>query len=117
MFQTVRSSMTGTALIACFFLGACVQVQEATDKAGRDTAKTVLPEALALYFPQVPKQLFSPFTTCVVDNADASEVQSLAADAITGVDENTAATIKTVLTRPETQNCLRAAAPAALATL
>ncbi|MGZ2258963.1 hypothetical protein [Roseobacter sp. A03A-229] len=98
-------------------LSACVEVQQATDRAGRDTAKTVLPEALAIYFPQVPKQLFTPFTNCVVDNADASEVQSLAADALTGVDENTAGTIRTVLSRPETQQCLRAAAPTALGTL
>lgn len=98
-------------------LGACVEVQQATDTAGRNAAKTILPEALAIHFPQVPKQLFTPFTNCVVDNADASEVQSLAADAITGVDESTAAIIRTVLTRPETQQCLTAAAPAALGSL
>ncbi|MCV3272208.1 hypothetical protein [Roseobacter sinensis] len=97
-------------------LTACVEVQQATDRAGRDTAKTILPEALALYFPQVPKALFTPFTNCVVDNADAAEVQALAADAITGVDQGTADTVRAVIARPETQNCLRAAAPAALGT-
>ncbi|MEP2641876.1 hypothetical protein [Roseobacter sp.] len=104
-------------VVALVTLAACAEVQQATDRAGRDTAKTILPEALAVYFPQVPKALFTPFTNCVVDNADASEVQSLAADAITGVDQNTADTIRAVLTRPETQNCLRAAGPAALASL
>ncbi|MDW3183006.1 hypothetical protein [Roseobacter sp.] len=104
-------------LCAAFALSACVEIQQATDRAGRDTAKTILPEALAIYFPQVPKALFTPFTNCVVDNADASEVQSLAADAITGVDQGTADTIRTVLARPDTQNCLRAAAPTALGTL
>ncbi|WP_187430494.1 hypothetical protein ROLI_006640 [Roseobacter fucihabitans] len=96
-------------------ISGCAAIQQTTDQVGRDAAKTVMPEALAIYFPQVPKQLFQPFTNCVIDNADASEVQSLAADAVTGADENTAATIKSVLTRPQTQNCLRAAAPAALA--
>ncbi|MDW3225130.1 MAG: hypothetical protein R8G34_19950 [Paracoccaceae bacterium] len=95
-------------------VSGCAAIQQTTDQAGRDAAKTVLPEALAVYFPQVPKQLFQPFTNCVVDNAQASEVQSLAADAVTGADENTADTIRSVLTRPETQNCLRAAAPDAL---
>ncbi|WP_298970341.1 hypothetical protein [uncultured Roseobacter sp.] len=104
-------------LPAALLLSACADVQQATDTAGRNAAKTALPEALAIYFPQVPKQLFQPFTNCVVDNADASEVQSLAADAVTGADENTADTIRSVLARVETQNCLRAAAPAALATL
>ncbi len=102
---------------AALLLSACAEIQQATDRAGRDTAKTVLPEALALYFPQVPKALFTPFTTGVLDNADASEVQSLAADALTGVDEGTADTIRSVLARSETQQCLRAAAPTALSAL
>lgn len=97
-------------------LSGCEAIQQTTDTAGRNAAKTVMPEALAVYFPQVPKQLFQPFTDCVIDNADASEVQSLAADAVTGADDNTAATIKSVLAREATQNCLRAAAPAALTT-
>lgn len=103
-------------LPAVLMLSGCAAIQQTTDQVGRDAAKTVLPEALAVYFPQVPKQLFTPFTNCIVDNADASEVQSLAADAVTGADANTAETIKAVLTRPHTQNCLRAAAPSALAT-
>ncbi|WP_300035977.1 hypothetical protein [uncultured Roseobacter sp.] len=101
----------------CLVLGACADIQQATDQAGRNTAKTILPEALAVYFPQVPKSLFKPFTDCVVDNADASEVQSLAADAVTGVDAGTADTIRAVLARPVTQQCLAAAAPAAALTL
>ncbi|WP_298914695.1 hypothetical protein [uncultured Roseobacter sp.] len=104
-------------LPAMLVLSACADVQQATDTAGRNAAKSILPEALAVYFPQVPKQLFQPFTNCIVDNADASEVQSLAADAITGVDEGTATTIRAVLTRPATQQCLAAAAPTALQTL
>lgn len=98
-------------------LGACAQVQIATDQAGRDAAKTIMPQALAVYFPQVPKELFTPFTNCVVDNADAKEVQALAGDAIVGVDEGTADTIRAILARPATQDCLRQAAPAAVPTL
>jgi hypothetical protein len=92
-------------------LTACVAVQQTTDQAGRNAAKTIMPEALAVYFPQVPKQLFTPFTNCVVDNANASEVQSLAGDAVTGVDPTTAATIRTILERDSTQACLRASVP------
>ncbi|MFK7745781.1 MAG: hypothetical protein AB8B47_12050 [Roseobacter sp.] len=96
-----------------FVLGACTDIQNATDQAGRSAAKTIIPEALAVYFPQVPKALFSPFTDCIVDNADAKEVQSLAADAVVGVDQGTADTIRAVLARPTTQQCLVQAAPAA----
>ena len=94
-------------------LGACTQVQTATDKAGRDAAKTAMPEALAVYFPQVPKELYTPFTNCVVDNALATEAQTLARAAVVGVDQTTADTMRAVLARPETQDCLRQAAPAA----
>ncbi|MEM9576440.1 MAG: hypothetical protein AAF999_05455 [Pseudomonadota bacterium] len=101
------------AVAALVGLSACAQVQTATDQAGRDAAKTIMPEALAVYFPQVPKALFTPFTNCVVDNASAKEVQALAGDAIVGVDAGTADTIRAVLARPATQDCLRQAAPAA----
>ncbi len=103
--------------IGVLALGACAQVQTATDKAGRDAAKTIMPEALAVYFPQVPKQLFTPFTNCIVDNANAAEVQALAADAVVGVDAGTADTVRGILARAETQNCLRQAAPAAAGAL
>jgi hypothetical protein len=88
-------------------LGACSEIQSATDKAGRDAAKSVLPETLAVYFPQVPKAFFAPFTDCVVDYAMAKEVQALAADAVTGVDQGTADTVTNILARPATQDCLR----------
>ncbi|WP_227268908.1 hypothetical protein [Roseobacter weihaiensis] len=100
-------------LPVCLVLGACTEIQSATDRAGRDAAKTIIPETLALYFPQVPKQLFTPFTNCVVDNASAAEVQALAADAVVGVDQGTADTVRAVLARPSTQDCLRQAAPQA----
>lgn len=98
----------------CLALTACTEIQNATDRAGRDAAKTIIPEALAVYFPQVPKAFFQPFTDCIVDNADASEVQSLAADAVVGVDEGTAKTIRNILAEPGTQQCLAAKVPTGL---
>ena len=105
--------MTSRILLLALLVGGCAQVQTATDKAGRDAAKTIMPEALALYFPQVPKELFTPFTNCIVDSAEPSEVQALASDAVVGIDADTANVIRGILARPNTQNCLRAAAPAA----
>lgn len=106
--KTMRKFTYGLAVLCC--LGACSTITQATDKAGRDAAKTILPEALAVYFPQVPKSMFEPFTDCVVDNANASEVQALAADAVVGVDQGTADTVRAVLARPEAQSCLSARA-------
>ena len=96
----------------CFVLSACTEVQNATDKAGRDAAKTIIPETLAVYFPQVPKAFYAPLTNCIVDNADASDVQSLASDAVVGVDAGTADLVRTILARPETQECAKRQASA-----
>lgn len=82
-------------------------MKTATDQAGRDAAKTIMPETLALYFPQVPKEFYTPFTDCVTQWALASEVRVLAEDAVVGVDQGTADTVQAILSRPETQNCLR----------
>lgn len=101
----------------CFLLSACADIQSATDKAGRDAAKTIIPEALAVHFPQVPKSYYVPFTDCIVDNADASDVQSLAADAVVGVDAGTADLLRVILARPETQQCLATRVSADLLTL
>ncbi|MEE4187576.1 MAG: hypothetical protein V2I76_03910 [Roseobacter sp.] len=99
------------AIFSLFLVTACADIQSATDKAGRDAAKTILPETLAVYFPQVPKAFYEPFTNCVVDNALAAEVQSLAGDVITGVDTGTADTVRGILARSETQACLARSVP------
>lgn len=96
---------------ALLMAGACTDIQNATDRAGRDAAKSIMPETLAVYFPQVPKAFFEPFTNCTVDFASAAEVQALAADAVVGVDEGTADVVRGILARPETQNCLRQSVP------
>ena len=103
----VRAS--GFVLPFALLLCGCASVETATDKAARDAAKTMMPEALAVYFPQVPKELFTPFTDCVVDNANGAEVRILAEDALVGVDAGTADTIRGILERPETQDCLSTA--------
>ncbi len=98
----IRYSITFAAL-----LSACTAIQQTTDQAGRDAAKTIMPQTLAVYFPEVPKDLYPAFTDCVVDNARASEVQSLSGDAVVGIDPNTADTVRGILARPEAQECLR----------
>lgn len=103
--------MKRTLIFVCLLLAGCSDVQNATDKAGRDAAKTIMPETLAVYFPQVPKEFYDPFTNCVVDYALAEEVQTLAADAVIGVDDGTAEVVRTILARPETQTCLRQSVP------
>lgn len=88
-------------------LTACAPVQQAVDNTARQGAKGVVTETLATRFPQVPKELITPFTDCVIDNSTASEIREYAKAAVVGVDDGTADTIRTVLSRPETVQCLQ----------
>ena len=79
---------------------ACAQATQQVDSIAREGTKGVITETLATRFPQVPKQLITPFTDCIVDNADAAHVR------VFGVDDTTVATVRAVLSRPETVQCL-----------
>ena len=102
--------MVRTALIAATFaaLSGCVEVQQAVDDTARQTSKGVVTEVLATRFPQVPKQLITPFTDCIIDNSSAVEIREYAKAAVVGVDDGTVETVRTVLGRPETAACLQA---------
>lgn len=91
-------------------LTACAPVQQAVDNTARQAAKGVVTETLATRFPQVPKQLITPFTDCIIDNSNAVEIREYARAAVVGVDDTTAATIRGVLARPETVQCLQKSA-------
>jgi hypothetical protein len=91
-------------------LTACAPVQQAVDNTARQGAKGVVAETLATRFPQVPKELITPFTDCVIDNSSAVEIREYAKAAVVGVDDDTVATIRGVLSRPETVQCLQKSA-------
>ncbi len=99
-----------TAILLAMSLGfaatACTDASQRVDMIAREGAKGVVTEAIATRFPQVPKQLITPFTNCIIDNADALEIRVFAKSAIVGVDDETVATIRAVLSRPETVRCL-----------
>jgi hypothetical protein len=88
-------------------VSACSQVQTAVDQTARKGTKGVVTEVLATRFPQVPKELFEPFTDCVIDNSSASEIQEYIKATVRGVDEGTVETVRMVIGRPETRSCLQ----------
>lgn len=94
-------------VLICLSLAACEPVQQAVDNTARQGAKGVVTETLATRFPQVPKQLITPFTDCIIDNASALEIRDFARAAVVGVDDQTVTTVRTVLARPETVQCLQ----------
>lgn len=91
-------------------LTGCVEVQQAVDSTARQGAKGVVAETLATRFPQVPKELITPFTDCIIDNSTAVEIREYARAAVVGVEETTVTTVRNVLSRPETVQCLQSTA-------
>ena len=94
-------------LTSVLALTACTDVQNAVDSTGRKAATSAVTEVIAINFPQVPKPLIEAFTGCVIESASAVEVRELALASVRGVDEDTVAVVRNVLSRPATQNCLR----------
>lgn len=102
--------MRAIAAALLLVLTACASVQQAVDTTARQGAKGVVTETLATRFPQVPKELITPFTDCIIDNSSALEIRDFAKAAVLGVDDQTVATVRAVLARPETVQCLQTTA-------
>ena len=98
--------MRKVILSALFALTGCAQTSQVADQLALDSAKAAVNETLATRIPGVPKQAVTPFTDCVIDNANAREITEFASSAVTGVTDNTATQVRTVMARPETQNCI-----------
>ncbi|MCV6591952.1 MAG: hypothetical protein OIF48_03300 [Silicimonas sp.] len=82
-------------------LAACTAEQQ--NDLARDAAKTAVRPVLADRLPGVP---VDPAVDCVIDNATAGELLSLAGDAVTGPTANTVEITSDILARPETLTCL-----------
>lgn len=89
------------AMIVCLLLAGCAEVQnEIAREAARNAVRPVMAERL----PGVPLE---PATDCIINNATASEILSLASDAAQGApDAGTVDTVIAIGTRPETITCL-----------
>ena len=98
-------------LAALLALAACAEVQTAVDSTARRTAKGVVAETLATHLPAVPRELISPFTDCIIDNATAEEVQEFTKDVVVGVDDKTATIVRGILARPATVQCVGGSVP------
>lgn len=89
------------AVLLLLPLAACADVQ---NEVAREAAKSAVRPVLQDNFPGVPLE---PATDCIIDNATAGEILSLAADAARGQpDAGTVETVLTIGTRPETITCL-----------
>ena len=93
--------MKRLAILASIALTACTAAQQ--DDLARDAAKRQVRPILAERLPGIPLE---PATDCVIDNASAQEILSLAADSVTGPTASTVEIVTRIISRPETIQCL-----------
>ena len=89
------------AFVATALLAGCSE--QSQDDLARSAAKRSVHPVLADKFPGVPLE---PSVDCVIDNANRKELLSLAADAVTGPNANTAEIVNNIVSRPATLKCL-----------
>lgn len=100
--------MRAVLVIACVItLAACSDFGAVVDDRAREGSKGVVVETLATRFPEVSKELLEPFADCVLANAKARELRRFAKATVVGVTDETVSTVKTILTRGETFQCLQ----------
>lgn len=91
------------ALVAILGLSGCVD-SPAANYVAREAAKDAVRPILQRKLPGVPVE---PAVNCVIDNATASEILSLAEDGVTGTpDDGTVQTVTSILGRRGTIDCL-----------
>jgi len=95
--------MRAVAVLSLGMLTACTAATDAADAVARNRAKTVVNAVVADRFPGVNA---APLTDCIIDNASASEIVSVASASVTGVTENTVETVVTIAKRPDTVSCI-----------
>ncbi|WP_130409384.1 hypothetical protein [Thalassococcus sp. S3] len=86
-------------------LVACNVVNETANEVAREAAKKTVNEVLFTRFDAATSANLIPFTDCVIDNASALEINSLAQDAVAGVDGETVGLVTDIVRRPDTLTC------------
>ena len=88
---------TLTALAGCEF------ASQTADAIARQQAKAVVNEVVADRLPGVNP---APVTDCIIDNASAAEIVTIAGDAVTGMTPATGRLVLRIARRPETVRCI-----------
>ena len=88
--------------VSILVVAAC-SPQTVADNVARRAAKSVVNPVVAQY---MPSGQASVATDCVIDNANAAEISTLARDVGTRAGTTTVQTVVGVLSRPGTMQCL-----------
>ena len=95
------AALTRFAVCVLPLLAACTT--QAQDELARDAARAAVTPVLVDRFPGVPVE---PALNCVIDNASAAQIRSLALDSVTGPTESTIQVVTDIISKPETLTCL-----------
>ncbi len=97
------------AILALNFAAACGGGNEppSANQIARDTVKAVINPVVARQFPGVPTDIV---VDCVIDNATASEIVSIANSALLGNTTDSLYVILPIVQRPNTLQCVTAKA-------
>ncbi|SMX47298.1 hypothetical protein [Maliponia aquimaris] len=97
-----RRHARAPALVAgLLLLTACTP--QSQDQIARNAARSALTPVVMEQFPGVPVE---PTLNCLIDNASAQQIRTLAADALLGPNENTLQITRDIASKPETLRCL-----------
>ncbi|MCP5086793.1 MAG: succinate dehydrogenase [Rhodobacteraceae bacterium] len=84
-------------------LAGCSAGQAVVDEAARSAAKSVVTPIVEKNFPGLPA---SKISDCVIDNASAGEIFTLAKATQLGVTPKTTQTVVDIASRPDTLKCI-----------
>lgn len=90
------------ALVGVLSLSACVGFQDVADQLARQQARTFVNAEVESRFPGVDA---TPITNCVIDNASAQEIVTIAGGIALGNTEAASSTVGDILQRPATLQC------------
>jgi len=84
-------------------LSACDQSNELADAVARDTARSVVTPIVER---NLPGTNAVGITNCIIDNASAPEILTIASAAVGGVTQNTVTTVLDIAKRPKSVECI-----------
>jgi predicted ThiF/HesA family dinucleotide-utilizing enzyme len=92
-----------TVLLSFGTVAGCTAANDMADAIARERAKAAVNSVVEERFPSVEA---TPVTDCVIDNASASQITNLAADAVLGPTEKSVTVVRDVLSKGDTLTCL-----------
>ncbi len=97
----MRRALTLVAAVTA--LSGCAYATQTADAIARQQAKAVVNGVIAENLPGVNA---APVTDCIIDNATAPEIVTIAGAAVTGMTPETGQLVLEITRRPDTVSCI-----------